>query len=297
MLLLLQGCFFTGVESTPKVTASDVRREREPVTAEDTFLAHVADEPLGEWRPGKRFTVTDPRISLIFGSTASGMNPAEGSVITYAGMMEASSPMGTGVTDLMFRGQDGTELVYRINRPADDLLAARSLSIPFTIQESVVSAAAAAMEGKDYYILTLPWRDDRDEPMDGGRKFVRVHVDSVTAGNAHYPLKASFRDEQGLSGRIFFHPGGKGAAPRTFPTIFSFNDPRKRYQSTSPEFWELITRGAIAEGMTREECRLALGAPKEVERGATQSYLREAWLYENGVYLLFEDGLLKRFRI
>ncbi|MDE6394843.1 MAG: hypothetical protein K2K77_05820, partial [Duncaniella sp.] len=63
-----------------------------------------------------------------------------------------------------------------------------------------------------------------------------------------------------------------------------------------PEHWQLIIAGRITEGMTLEACRLALGSPKEIERGATNSVIREAWLYENGVYLLFEDGLLKRFR-
>ena len=48
--------------------------------------------------------------------------------------------------------------------------------------------------------------------------------------------------------------------------------------------------------MTMEECRLALGSPREVERDATYGALIERWIYENGIYLLFSDGILTRFR-
>ncbi len=296
LVLSLQSCFFTGVESTPKITAGDVKREREQVTPEDTFLIRASDEPLGAWRPGKEFVVTDPRINLIFGATAPEGRDLTGETFLFAGVSEATSVTGTSVTDLSFLTGRGEELVYRINRPADRLREEKSLSVPFTIQRSVVEEADRAMRGRDFYVLTLAWRDDKDTPIDGGRKFVKVHIDSVTPGNNLYPLKVSFKDGRGESGRIFFHSGVKGSAPKTFPVVFSFTDPILRYPSIAPESWALITEGKVADGMTREECRLALGAPKEVERGATPGYLREAWLYENGVYLLFEDGLLKRYR-
>ncbi|QCD41540.1 hypothetical protein E7747_04035 [Duncaniella dubosii] len=60
--------------------------------------------------------------------------------------------------------------------------------------------------------------------------------------------------------------------------------------------WDKIINGRVALDMTREECRLALGAPREVDRGADNSYIREVWLYENGIYLVFEDGILKLYR-
>ncbi len=61
----LSSCF-TGVEYTPRVGAREVKRENITVTPEDTFLAGVTDESLGEWRPGKRFRVTNDKIRLIF---------------------------------------------------------------------------------------------------------------------------------------------------------------------------------------------------------------------------------------
>lgn len=41
--------------------------------------------------------------------------------------------------------------------------------------------------------------------------------------------------------------------------------------------------------MTRDECRLALGAP------ATTGMV-EFWQYSDGIYLLFEENILTRFR-
>ena len=295
LTLLMQSCFFTGVESTPRITGKDVRREAAPVTPEDTYLAEVTDSPLSAWERGKEFMVTDPRISRIFGATAPSQ-PLTGKIIRYDSASETIGVTGSPVTDITFISPEGDRLVYRINRPLQRLISDSAVEIPFTIQMSVIARAAEMLTGKKYYILTSSWRDDTDNPVDGGRKFIPVTVDSVAAGNALFPVKVAFTDPEGRSARIFIHPGAKGAAPRTFSRVFSFSDPRIQYSHITPEHWQLIIDGRVTEGMTLEECRLSLGTPKEIERGATNSFYREAWLYENGVYLLFEDGLLKRYR-
>ena len=292
---MLQSCFFTGVESTPRITGKDVKREAAPATAEDTYLADVADTPMSLWQRGKEFMVTDPRIERIFGATAPA-TPLTGQIIRYDSASEATGVTGGNVTDLTFLTSDGHRLTYRVNKPLDRLRTDSVTEIPFTIQLSVIEAAARKLEGKKYYILTSSWRDDADTPIDGGRMFLPVTIDSVAPGNSLFPIKIAFTDMDGRNARIFIHHGANGAAPRTFTRVFSFTDPRLRYPHITPEHWQLIIDGRVTEGMTLEECRLSLGSPKEIERGATNSYFREAWLYENGVYLLFEDGLLKRFR-
>jgi len=295
LTLLVQSCFFTGVESTPRITGKDVRREVAPVTPEDTYLADVADSPLSAWERGKEFMVTDPRISRIFGATAP-TQPLTGKIIRYDSASETTGITGSPVTDVTFISPEGDRLVYRINRSLRRLMSETSTEIPFTIQMSVIAGAADRLIGKKFYILTSSWRDDTDNPVGGGRKFIPVTVDSVAAGNSLFPVKVAFTDPEGRSARIFIHAGAKGEAPRTFSRVFSFADPRIQYPHITPEHWQLIIDGRVTEGMTLEECRLSLGTPKEIERGATNSFYREAWLYENGVYLLFEDGLLKRFR-
>lgn len=292
-LLALTGCF-TGVESTPKITGSDVKKEHVVTTQEDLYLKDVSDEPLSAWGSGKKFIVTDDKISLIFGATASSQALA-GKHITYSGASETTGITGEKVTDLSFIAPDGATMVYRINQPMDEIMEKSSLSIPFTIQESVVNKADSLLRGKKFYILTRSWRDDDDNSM-SGRQFVPVTITDVSAGNAVYPLKVSFTDDKGVSARVFMMPGATKGTPRTFPTLFSFTDPYKKYSHIAPDIWDHIIKGQVTIGMTREECRLSIGAPKEIDRAANNSYLREVWLYENGIYLVYEDGILKFFR-
>lgn len=297
MSILATGCFFTGVESTPRITAGEVRREVPPAAPEDTFLTRVGDEPLRLWKPGKQFRITDARVSRIFGASArslEGIDPT-GENLIWQGTEESPSPLGETVTDLIFTTQRGQRLVYRINRPLSRLLADSVTEVPFTIQLSTVEAASHMLTGRDFWVTTSLWRDDEDSPVKG-RKYVKVHIDSVSAGNSIFPLKISFTDPTGRSARLFIHPGSKGRTPRTFSQVFSFTDPRQRYPHISPEHWQLIIDSRVEPGMTTEECRLALGSPKEVDRGANNSFLLEAWLYDNGTLLLFEDGVLKRRR-
>lgn len=295
-LLPLQGCFFTGVESTPRITGKDVKREVPPPTAEDSYLASVGDAPFSTWEPGKVFIVTDDRIGRIFGASGTPAGSLKGSVIRYRGTEEAVSVTGGTVSDITFTSPTGMPLTYRVNKPLSRLMTDSVTEVPFTIQMSVIDDARRLMEGKEYYILTSLWRNDDDEPTGRGRKYIPVRIDSVSPGNALFPIKVAFTDRDGNSARVFIHPGAKGDAPRTFSRVFSFSDPRLRYPHITPEHWQLIVDGRVTDGMTLEECRLSLGAPKEIDRGATNAYIREAWLYENGVYLLFEDGLLKRYR-
>ncbi|MCM1355385.1 MAG: hypothetical protein NC212_03160 [Staphylococcus sp.] len=294
LMALLSGCF-TGVEYTPTVSVRDVRKENITTTPEDTFLANVTNESLAEWRPGKRFRVTDDKIRLIFGATASPFDSLGGSTLIFTGAKESPSITGTSVTDLSFAGEGGRTFVYRINRPLARVMDQETLNIPFTIQESLVDEARGLLQGLRLYVLTRTWRDDADNSV-SGRQFVPVTIDSVTPGNDIYPVKVSFTDERGTSARIFLHPGPRGYTPRSFPVLFSFTNPRLKYPSVTDENWERIVNGRVALEMTRDECRLALGAPREVDRGADNSYIREVWLYENGIYLVFEDGILKRYR-
>lgn len=291
---ILHGCF-TGVEYTPKVSERDVKRENITSTPEDIFLAEVADSPLSEWKPGKRFFVTDNKIRLIFGATASPYDSLAGQILSFVEAREAPSIVGTSVTDLTFADAGGRRFVYRLNRPLSAVMNQETLSVPFTIQQSLVDHADSLLRGRELYIMTRTWRDDSDNSVTG-RQFVGITVDSVTPGNDIYPIKVSFTDHEGTSARIFLHPGPRGHTPRSFPALFSFTDPRQKYPAITDAVWENIINGRVALEMTREECRLALGAPREVDRGADNSFLREVWLYENGIYLVFEDGLLKRFR-
>ena len=74
------------------------------------------------------------------------------------------------------------------------------------------------------------------------------------------------------------------------------NDPHLLYPTITDKNWELITLSRVVEGMTKEECRLALGSPKRINQNPDQSGMREYWYYDGGSYLYFVDGLLSQFR-
>ena len=47
--------------------------------------------------------------------------------------------------------------------------------------------------------------------------------------------------------------------------VFAFDNPRRRYPEIKDDVWELIIRSRLRDGMTRDECRLALGAPCKIK--------------------------------
>lgn len=63
--LLCQSCF-TGIESTPRITYKDVRRENITVNPEEEMGERFAAVPFSQWQPGRRFTVTDPKASMVY---------------------------------------------------------------------------------------------------------------------------------------------------------------------------------------------------------------------------------------
>ena len=48
--------------------------------------------------------------------------------------------------------------------------------------------------------------------------------------------------------------------------------------------------------MTKEECKLSLGNPTDVNSGHDWNSTIDFWQYPNGSYLRFQDGLLVSFR-
>lgn len=295
LLTLTSGCF-TGVESTPRITAGDVKREKITEAPEDTFLLNVGGEPLAQWNRGKLFYVTEPKINLIFGSSAPKDEDLTGKWLRFDRVIPVTGITGQRETQIEFLSPRGQRLAYRLSQSPEKLVGQKSVEVPFTIEKSMIDTVASMLVGKRLYVTSNYWRDD-DDRLIGGRKFVPVHIDAVTAGNTVYPIKVSFTEEQThRHARLFLAPGSTKSTPRGFASMFSFTDPRKKYPSISDKNWQLIQDGRVGIDMTREECRLSLGSPKEVDRRPGYSVLREVWVYENGIYLVFEDGLLQRYR-
>ena len=83
---------------------------------------------------------------------------------------------------------------------------------------------------------------------------------------------------------------------RDFGSLFTTENLRERHKDITDANWARITNCQVVEGMTKEECKLSLGTPKQVKQRPTYDGLNEIWYYDGGSFLLFADGLLKDFR-
>lgn len=296
--LMLGGCF-TGIESTPKITSKDVSRENITVTAEDTFLTDIRPEPFPQWKPGKTFYVTDSKINLALEPT-SAPTPQAGSYLWFRRSSEVPSISGTPDVEIVLADENGNEFVHRVNASPADLASRPRLNIPFTIEMSLVDRTRDALKDRTLWIRTPVWFDTDGHAL-GGLRFIPVRITDVVPGNLVYPVRIEFKPQAYTadaprSAGVYLAVGSDNKSSRQFADVFYFTDPRKRHPMISDQTWDAIVHSRVQKYMTRDECRLALGAPKSVRTRNAITSLQEMWTYENGVYLIFEDGILQSFR-
>lgn len=285
----LHSCF-TGVEVTPRISERQVNREIGTPSVESKLLTSVAGESPAVWTPGKVFTVTDGKVSVAYLPASVSSTLLPGDTLKYERMDSATTLTGAKMTDLTFLTTDGRRLTHRVETPPETFLASRSVALPFLVDASVIDSVKSILNGLTLWTLTLR-RYSLDGKSIAGNKFQKVTVTDVRAGKGEYPVEVILGDEM-----LYLTVDPQNHSPRRFSNLFSLTDPRKNYRHISDKNWEMITRGQVTNGMTMEECRLALGTPKEIERNATYEALIERWTYENGIYLLFSDGILTRYR-
>lgn len=296
----LQGCF-TGVESTPRITDRDIRRSNVRVTPEMQFLADAVPQAPAHWQTGKRLWVTDSRIALLFtpgvdGAAATVPDSLAGSELRFVDVTDVPGITEDPTVQFAFTDRSGNRLVYRPMMTRSAFNADSTLQIPFIVDMDMVDDVRNRLVGNTYYILT-PRRFRADDSEVKGMRYVPVRITGVFPGNANYPLRVAFT-EAGVPDTLslFMTVGNGRIATRNFETLFSFTDPRKQYPSIEDDTWALIQQSRIREGMTPDECRLAMGAPVEYLRLPSTAGMVERWSYGDGTYLFFEDGRLTRFR-
>lgn len=308
--MMLAGCF-TGVESTPKIKASEVKRHDMGTKEEKSFLSDIRPEAPVYWKEGKKFYVTNPKIALLFNEITQSRPLQEGDYITFLSMTEAPSITDRGATVITFVTPDGREVIYRVEMPLSKILENKKFTIPFTIEQSIVDAVGERLKGKKYYITTPSWLPDTTVLAKGistpsanmyvaGLRHVPVEITDVTPGNEAYPVSIVFKELTGAfpgkKFKTFMTAGSDNIATRNFEMLFAFDNPRKKYPRITDEVWKLIINSRVQAGMTRDECRLALGAPIVINYLPYSNSEVEHWSYDNGIFLEFKDGLLNRFR-
>lgn len=297
-LAALSGCF-TGIESTPGISKAEVRRQNsEAPTPEQKLLREVTHQPFSSWTPGKEFIVTDSKIAMVLTPAEAAAGLREGDVIRFRSMSPLLTVMGDSVADISFDSPGiPVTLSYRSEMTPDALRSAGAVFLPFTVEKSMVQQADSLLRGRRLYLLTSHRSTADGSSAAEGRKFVPVTVDSVVAGNSAFPLRLIFTDASvGTTYSTFINADSPTHTSRAFHRLFSFSDPRKNYPQISDEVWDCITRSTVRNEMTSIECRLALGAPAEIDRSLGTGSMGERWTYDDGTVLFFTDGLLSRFR-
>ncbi|MDE6369123.1 MAG: hypothetical protein K2K94_07785, partial [Muribaculaceae bacterium] len=217
----------------------------------------------GAWTEGKRFYVTDDKISIIYQPGDKIDDTLNGHDLVFQRFEEVPSVTGGGATVLIFVANGKSDLLhYRVNVPFAELRNRERLEVPFTVERSIVEKVDSAMRDNTYYISTPKWFNAENDKAFVGRRHIPVTVTHVEPGTYIYPLRVYFRlDGSSEEYWIPMTAGDDRAATRNFYTVFNFDNPRKRYPQITDETWALITNSRVAIGMTRDECRLALGAP------------------------------------
>ncbi len=291
----------TGIEVTERVTDKDVKRVLEHSSGHQTAVTLEAyRDSLPAWQRGKRFWVADDQVKQLFvHSTAYDKDTLSlaGHVLEYVSHTTAGlfSDDARYVEISLRDTATGYTYVCRAGKAAD--VDRPGFTIPMLIDLDMVNHVARQIQDKDFYILTPIWYDIRTEQMTDGRHYIKVHIDSVLPGNAVLPLRVIFTTrDNGEKVMVWMSSQSSTMHGRDFDALFSAADPHLSYPAISDETWERITRGQLAVGMTKEECRLSVGAPKRISENPDQGGMREYWYYDGGSYLYFVDGLLSQYR-
>lgn len=296
--LCLSSCF-TGIESTKKINLSREDRKKANPSPEEIFMSQISSFPLKDWEQGKRFIVTDDKALLII-VPQSGISPfppdsVKGKILNFEGVRSKMNVAGDINLSILF--SDGVYIyAYDTGKDFDSAMEdVKSDQIPMLIDEELVVKARNLLKDKSFWSRTNLWYDSLDNRIPG-RKYVEVTVDDVFPGNMVFPLKLKIKTKDGDSAFLWMNLGSADNDSRSFHNLFSLSDIRKHYPSIEPETWEFISRGNVKLGMTKDECRLALGNPVDLNSGHDYSQTIDIWTYENGRVLWFEDGKLVRMR-
>ena len=266
---------------------------------EQVFFSGITSLPLKDWEQGRSFVMADDRALLVFETLSPSLYPdtasLKGKEIDFMGVSSTVSPDGSLTLCLLFT--DGErEFIYNTGKSFDSAMESfTNTDLPMLIDMDMVAQANNLLKGKRLWTRSNLWYD-KDERRINGKKYYPVTVVDVTPGNIAFPLKLEMTTDNGEDFFMFMNFGNADNESRAFHNLFSLTDIRKQYPTVQPELWDLISSGKIKEGMTKLECRLALGNPIDISSGHDYSQTLDIWKYDNGVILWFEDGRLVRFR-
>lgn len=296
ILACLSGGCFTGVEGTKKITLSTQEQRTALPSQEDLLLGDIEPVTADKWKSGKRFVCLDDRAALIFDPRTLPTAPLSlglyGRELRYKRLATTNDANGRRVYVLVFADAE-REYLYEVGSDA----LPDNLSMPMIADLDIIEEVDRRLRGKTLWTKSSLWSLTDSTTIRSGRKYVPVTVDSVTKGYSVFPAQIYFTDNEcgTVRGTLPITFQGSGIDSRSFATQFSLTDPKVNYPKIEQSVWKCIQEGRVQLGMTKEECRLALGSPADVAGGHNTSSVYDIWQYPNGVYLMFEDGVLYKF--
>ncbi len=301
MAAVMFGCqaCFTGIEGTKKITISKEDRKLLEPTEEEKYLQDISGLQISKWAKGKQFVIADNRAAQI-------LKP-----------IDSARPVSDIISDTIqyshintYKGYDGKLQYYIIFKHGDDLYRYdTSLSgfaniddltsdrLPMLIDLDLANEVKNKIVGRHFYLLSSNWLDSTGNRYPGC-KYVEAIIKDVTPANTVNPLLVKFYvPSENLTGYYPMNYNHEQRGARTFASLFSFKDPKKNYSNITDDNWHLICHGKVNVGMTKNECRLALGSPDDSTATRDYSSTIDIWRYADGTVLFFKDGLLTETKI
>lgn len=303
-LFIIAGCS-TGIEGTKTIKMSGADRRALALSAEETFLKDIVTSPLSDWTVGKRFLVADNRAAYAY-RTATLLQPGDslqGKTFVYKGVTSRPTPGGRDNCVILF-SCDGMDVSFDTGKSTPEARASLTgADMPMLVDLDLVDSASRLLTGRRLWTRNAIWYAPDGRRIDG-RKYVPVTVTGVLPGDKVFPLKVCFRDDTGTDAWMLMNAGAAredtrrmpGVHSRSFANLFSLTDPKEKYPGIRQEIWDYICRGELVKGMTKDECKLAIGNPKDVNSGHDWNNTLDIWTYSDGSFLRFMDGLLYDFR-
>lgn len=293
----LNGCF-TGVESTPKITQKELKKQNIVDIPESHILDGITAERPASWAPGKRFYVADNRVSRVAWRVdpVAAADSLQGRMLVLTAIDTVPTLTDHSEIQVSMAADDGGAVVeFRTGLTPEQWSKIDSYAIPHLIDMQMISRVRDKLVGGRYYVL--PARRIGSSGVDTvGTRYQSVVITDILPAAESTPVRTVFVDSEGNTASLLMTLGDSPSSRRNFETLFTATDPRTRYKNISPENWQKIIHSRVALGMTPDECRLALGSPDNYTRFPTTAGMVERWTYSGGVYLVFEDGLLSAFR-
>lgn len=269
------------------------------LTEEQIFAREITGVPLSQWEKGRPFVAMSQRTLYMFeptGLSYQDSNSMEGKTLTFEGFESKLTPGLNEECILLF--SDGSNTYrYDSGKPTETAMAEVVSNRMPLLSDVVISRQwSERLKGKRLWTKNNLYYDANGNRVPGIR-YAEVIVEGVEPSTGDFPMKVRILTSEGERAYINMNYNSETTDSRSFPQVFFLSDPKNRYPQISEENWKSIQKSRVRVGMTKEECRLALGTPDELNGGHNANQTMDIWQYNNGAYLMFTDGLLTRFRL